>query len=161
MTTSTWKETSARRPGLNDVGGGQKENDPKFPPDPVRHPTADDYNQISMQVASMARMVPAAQFDVTFTAGAPSIENFSAMNEDLVVGDFTVTDVAAGSTQISWPAALLPPSGRRPVACASEDIADLDGVRAFYTTVSGDPAVQVVTTVAGVATDVKFTVQVF
>lgn len=159
--TLTFDDAVPHRPTVSELGGGTKLNHTTRPPDPVTMLTAEDVNQMSKQIAALAAMAPLVQFDVTITAGTPVISNFTSLRQGLVLGDFTVTDAGVGSTQISWLASKLPPLGRAPLAGLTQNTANADGVKAFYTTVSGNPAVQVVTSVGGVATDINFTVQIY
>ena len=159
--TLTYDDVPPHRPALSELGGGTKENRPGYAPNPVTMATAEDFNQMSKQLAALGAMAPLVQFDVTISAGTPVIANFTSLRQGLVLGDFTVTDAGVGSTQISWLATKLPPLGRGPIAGLTQNTANADGVKAFYTTVSSNPAVQVVTSVGGVATDINFTVQIY
>ena len=53
--TLTFDESPPRRPGLDDVGGGQKVNDGGTP-DPIRDPTAEDANQTAKQLVAIGKV---------------------------------------------------------------------------------------------------------
>ena len=77
-----------RRPTIEDLGGVAKENDAKFPPNPVTQPTAEDWNEKTRMLAAAWRTVPVAVIPVTFVAGAPTIGDVQCGNPALVAGDF-------------------------------------------------------------------------
>jgi uncharacterized phage protein gp47/JayE len=152
--TLTWDESPPRRPGLDDVGGGQKVNGIPAP-DPVRMLTAEDVNQFSAQIAGMGRVVAACKISVRFSAGAPVLYKFSAPGSDVVSGTFTLTDNGTGDTSIEWPANTFPTlvvegeatvNGATPAMIAVETISNGVRVRTEDDT--------------GTAVDVAFTVTV-
>lgn len=166
--TLTFDQDPPHRPGLDELGGAQKENHPKFPPDPVRHATAEEYNQITKQVTQLSSMAPLARLTVRFAAGAPTIDVAKTMGSQVVAGDFRVTDEGNGDTLISWSTGVggkLPPTAGAPQCSLTED-ADAT-ICAFYTTDPGstppnNPAVRIKTRdrATGTLTDHAFTVAI-
>jgi hypothetical protein len=156
--TLTFDDSPPRRPSLDDVGGGQKVN-ATTPPDPVAQATAEDFNQISKQVVAHGALVPLARLFVTFSAGVPSITGMQSPSADLVVGDFTVTDNATGDTTISWIESSLPQRAAGPIVSQIDDV-DIDKMRAFNTTASGNPAVRVKSFLGGAGTDANFVLDI-
>lgn len=115
-TVNTLALVPPRRPTIEDLGGVAKENDAKFPPNPVTQPTAEDWNEKTRMLAAAWRTVPVAVIPVTFVAGAPTIGDVQCGNPALVAGDFTPTDHGGtgGDTTIAWaantfPAPICPP----------------------------------------------------
>lgn len=162
---STFDLDPPRRPGLSDLGGAQKENHPKRPPDPVKHPTAEEWNHFAKLLAKLGAIVPLARVYVRVTAGVPSIQNVVGMRSDLLAADLTLEDHGTGDTSIRWVApgtsgAKLPATLGAPDACIVQDLA-APGHLAFYTTVAGLPAVRVKTFSAGVAADADFVVNIY
>lgn len=96
-----------RRPSTDDLGGDELEDDVKRPPTPGEHPTAGGWNQKVKQVSSIARVVAAAIIDVA-NSGTPAISSVFGPNENLVPGDFTITDMGTGVTKIEPAAGKLP-----------------------------------------------------
>jgi hypothetical protein len=105
-------------------------------------------------------MIPLARLFVTFSAGTPSITTLHTPSEVLVIGDFTVTDNAAGDTTISWVVTKMPVRSGGPKVSQIDDT-DIDKLRAFYTTDSGNPAVRVKSLLGGVGTDANFVVEIY
>lgn len=94
------------RPGVVDMGGTDKENDAKYVPSP-NDPDATEWNQMVGLLAALGMVAPAALIDVRFSGGTPSIFAIYALNEDIIAGDFTVTDVGTGITTLLCPATKL------------------------------------------------------
>ena len=119
--TVTYDQATPHRPGIDDVGGGAKTN-ATDPPDPVRHITAEDINQLSKQIVELAATACAAILVIKFTAGTPSIESTTGMGSAAKnPSTFTVTDLGVGHTRISWSAGVLSQrTGRH-----SADLADI------------------------------------
>lgn len=97
-----------RRPGIDDVGGAQKQNDAQFLPDPDM-PDADDDNQHQRLLVGLCKVADGAKIYVKFAAGAPSIFAVRAIGSELVADDFTVTDVATGKVKLACPASKIVP----------------------------------------------------
>jgi hypothetical protein len=154
----TAPEGGPRRPSLDDLGGGQLEDDDPNP-DPGQ-PSAAPLNQATMQAAALAKVIHAAVISVEFAAGVPSIAQLTAAGTNVNVGTFTVTDNSPGDTTISWPAQSSPPTVPPPVANA---IATANSTSArIITTTPVTNGVRVTTwNVAEVATDTNFTLYVF
>jgi hypothetical protein len=161
--TLTYDADPPHRPALSELGGGAKENVAKRPPDPVKHPTAEDFNQMSKQHEAANRVLPLARLFVRITAGTPSVFAVQALGSNVVVGDFTVTDNAAGDTTIAWTTGT---GGKLPAAVGvggltvTSDVA-IDEARAFLTTSGSNPAVRVKTKNGGTGTDTNFTVDIY
>jgi len=96
------------RPGVNDVGGAEKENDQQDLPDPRTMLDARDWNELSKLTVAHGQVVAFARIYVKFSGGTPSIFAFLSVNTELLIGDFTVTDNGAGDTTIACPATKLP-----------------------------------------------------
>lgn len=157
--TLTFDDSPPRRPTIDDVGGGQKVN-ATAAPNPVTQATAEDFNQTTKQVVAYGKMIPLARLFVTFAAGVPSITTMHTPSEVLVIGDFTVTDNADGDTTISWVVTKMPARSGGPIVSQIDDT-DIDKLRAFYTTDSGNPAVRVKSLLGGVGTDANFVVEIY
>lgn len=161
--TSTWDQSTPHRPAITELGGGEKQNDARRPPNPSRHATAEDFNQLSKQAEAAGRTIPLARLFVTFSGGTPSVAAVQAPGSSVVAGDFTVTDNAAGDTTLAWTTGT---GGKLPAAVGvggltiNSDVA-IDEQRAFLTTSGGNPAVRVKTKNGGVATDANFTVEIY
>ena len=152
----TWEEATPRRPGLNDVGGAAKVNDPIFPPNPSEHATAEDFNQISKQIVASAKVTTSARLWIKFTAGAPSVDKLYAPNGNLVIGDFTLTDNGNGDVTITVAAAKLPAIEGAHVTLW-EDV-EIDRVRVFSVSAL---AVRVKTKLGATGTDVNYIIDLF
>lgn len=163
--TLTFDDDPPHRPGLSELGGGAKENSLQFPPNPVKHPTAEDFNQMSLQHAAVGKVAPLAILFVTFSGGTPSIAACMAPGTDVVGGSFTVSDAGNGNTLISWKTGSSQPAGALPAAVGvmawQIDDTEIDRIRAILTTSGGDPAVRVKTKLGAVATDCNFGVIIF
>ncbi len=158
--TLTWDEDPPRRPGLSDITGGTKEDDPSSPPDPITMPTASEHNQSAAQIAALGVVAPLARLYVTFSGGTPSIANVLAPGTNVVAGDFTVVDNAAGDTTIHWASSVLPPVSGGPSVSVAGDT-EIDRARAYYTTVSSNQAVRVKTKLSSTGTDANFVVDIY
>lgn len=166
--TLTYDQDPPHRPGLDELGGGAKENHPKFPPDPVRHARAEEYNQMSKQIVRLAAIAPLAILFVRFSGGTPILDVVKTMGSLVVPGDFRVTDEAAGTTLISWSTGLggkMPPTSGAPIASITEDV---DGTIValyatdFSSTPANNPGVRVKTRArsSGTLTDYAFAVEI-
>ncbi len=160
----TFDQDPPHRAGVSELGGGAKENSVAFPPDPVKHMTAQDCNQFTGQLGAFNRMTPLARLFVRIVAGAPQIFAVQCPGSAVVAGNFTLVDNGPGDTTIWWTTGT---SGSLPTAIGvggltiTEDVA-ITEKRALLTTVSGNPAVRVKTFITGsVATDANFTVEIY
>jgi hypothetical protein len=99
---------SPRRPGIEDVGGGQKQNDQAFLPDPDM-PDADDDNQHQKLLVGLSKVANMAAIYVKFSGGVPSIFGIRAVGSELQASDFTVTDVATGKVKLACPSSKIVP----------------------------------------------------
>ena len=157
----TWDDTVPRRPSVDtDFGGAVKENHPTLPPDGVKMPKAEEFNQMSRQVVALARVAPMAIVYVTITAGVPAVSSVLAPGTNITVANFTVVDNAAGDTSLRWAASGVFPD--RAGGAFASLVQDVDAtITAVYTTESSLPAVRVRTRVATVLTDANFAVAIF
>lgn len=160
--TLTFDAETPHRAALSELGGGAKENHAVYPPDPTKHPTAQDFNQMSKQLEAINRVMPLAILWVRITAGTPAIHTVMAAGSGVVIGDFTVTDTGTGDTLISWTTGS---GGTLPAAvgvkASQTDTTEIDRIRALLTTSGGNPAAQVVTKLGGVATDCNFCLEIY
>lgn len=117
--TPTMDETPPRRPGLDDVGGGAKENATN-PPDPRRGLTAEDWNQVSQQIVRMGQVLPQLRIWVRFAAGAPVLDSFAAWSNNITSPDITFTDMGAGDTKVIINSNKLAPQMGKPSAAITE-----------------------------------------
>jgi hypothetical protein len=146
-----------RRPSVDDAGGDQKVDDAAYPPDPKEHATAAGWNQQSMQIAAMAKVVGACKLEVRFNAGVPFLQRVSAPGNNVLLETFTVTDNGTGDTTITWPAYTFP-----------EHICSPTGLTLFSNSTSVvaghveevTDGIRVRTFVAGVASNVPFTITI-
>lgn len=111
---------SPRRPGLDDVGGAQKEDDSQYPPDPRTMLTAADWNQVSRLVAGLARVCPLAVLSVAYEGSEPVISHVLAPGSKLSPSSFTVNRRDPGDVEIGWPAGALPTHGAGPTVAINE-----------------------------------------
>lgn len=153
--TLTFDESPPRRPSLNDLGGGAKQND-DVAPDPVRDATAEDFNQMSKLLAALGRIMPVAQLSVTITAGAHVLERVSCAPSAPGLPTFALTDHGVGDISLTWPPGTFPPAlarhrayvtGATPALIAAETL--VDGVRVRTRDAAGAPV------------DVTFDVELF
>jgi hypothetical protein len=162
--TNTFEQTPPRRPTIDDVGGGAKEN--RTPaPDPVRDATAEDFNQLGRQAASAGTMIPLVRLFVTISGGVPVVASVMSPSSLVSTGSFTVTDNADGDTTISWAAALLPTRASAPGGLTQTDDVEIDRLRALYTTAAvpaaNSPAVRVKSKLGATGTDCNFVVDIY
>jgi len=164
MTIPTYEDEDGgvRRPGIDDVGGGAKEDDADFPPNPVTMPTAADANQAAFQIVALGAMTPIVSFSVTFSVDTPSIAYFASVRTDLVVGDFTVVDNGNGDTTIHWAAGTFPQRSREPGGLTINSDADNRGSRAYAYSSGATRGVRVKTlNGSATATDLDFSVDCY
>ena len=163
--TLTHDDDPPHRPGLSELGGGAKENSVQFPPDPVKHPTAEDFNQFSRQIEAMGKVTPLAVVWMRIVAGTPSVYAVQAQGANVVAGSFTITDVGAGETLIAWKTGTGAVAGALAAAvgvkASQTDDVDIDRIRAILTTSGSDPAARVKTFLGAVATDCNFCLEIF
>lgn len=106
--TVTYDQTPPIRPGIDDLGGGQKVNRTQ-PPDPVTMMSASDFNQTTKQVVELAAVVPIVIVAIHFVAGAPQVYSVTGMGawaKD--PSHFTLQDNGTGDTTVSWAASKFP-----------------------------------------------------
>jgi hypothetical protein len=151
--TLTFDDTTPRRPGIGDVGGGQKENDVEFPPDPDRMPTAEDFNQISKQIVALWAVSAVAVVHVSFLTGSPIISSVYSARTGLVAADFSLTDHGAGDTSVLHAGGKLPANTFPPFAMQVDDV-EIDRIRAVQVT----NGARVKTKLGATGTDANFVV---
>lgn len=159
----TFDQTTPHRAVLSELGGGAKENSALRKPDPVKHATAEDFNQMSRQHEATNRVLPLARLFVTFSAGTPVVSVVQALGSNVATSDFTPVDNGSGDTTIWWTTGS---GGKLPAAVGPGDLTIVDDTaitekRAFMTAVGGNPAVRVKTKNGGVGTDANFSVAIY
>lgn len=107
MTTSPFDASPARRPTLEDLGGGAKIDGP-VKPDKVTMLTADDMNQWGNVGTATGAVCPLAIVVVTNNAGTYSVTGVRAPGTGIVAGSFTPTKNATGDVTLAWTAGVLP-----------------------------------------------------
>lgn len=163
--TLTFDQDPPVRPAVSDVGGGAKENSVTRPPNPTTMATAEDFNQISKQIAALGGVAPLAILLVTFSGGDPSITLVKAPGSNVTTASFTPTDNGNGDTTIAWKTGTGQPAGALPSATMvrASLMADveIDRIRAILTTSGSDPAARVKTKLGATGTDADFILEIF
>jgi len=146
-----------RRPGIDDVGGGQKEDDSTWPPNPRTTATAADLNQWQNLLVRFSSVLPMAILQVSFSSGgSPNVDSFLSVKDSSVTVNIFEIHVADGVTIISWPA------GTFPLRTVDHTAAITGATPGLIATQSGDHVVSVRTTdLAGVATTYPFVVTIY
>src|SRR6478735_8186824 len=144
---------SPRRPGIEDVGGGQKQNDQAFLPDPDM-PDADDDNQHQKLLVGLSKVANMAAIYVKFSGGVPSIFGIRAVGAELKASDFTVTDVATGKVKLACPASKIVP----PLYAKAFPQATGNNTGIAYVSGSGEEVTAEIRT-AGTLADIDFVVE--
>ena len=159
---STFDLPTPRRPGLDDFNGAAKQNAYDKPvSDPVRMPSAEEYNTLCKLAVALGKVVPIASVYVTFPGGDPTITGVVGAGSSVTLGTFTPTDNGAGNTTIAWSTAALPVSTTPPSLTLVEDV-EIDRARAWRTYPSaGVSAVQVKTKLGATGTDCAFKIDIF
>jgi hypothetical protein len=111
--TLTFQQVPPKRPGEADIINGTKTNVTATVPPHM--PAAEEYMQIARLAAAFGRMIPLLRISLQYLAGVPSVHSFASVREDIVLGDFTVTDLGVGRTSIVWPAGKFPTANSRPM----------------------------------------------
>lgn len=159
----TFDQSTPHRAALDELGGGAKENDAINKPDPVKHATAEDFNQFSKQIEAFNRTTPLARLFVSLASGSPVVTAVQAPGSGVVTADFTPIDNGTGDSTLWWTTGA---GGKLPAAVGvggltiTSDVA-IDEARAFLTTSGGNPAVRVKTKNGGSAVDANFTVEIY
>lgn len=160
--TLTFDQDPPHRADLTELGGGAKENDAIHKPDPIKMPTAEDFNQFSKQLAGINRVMPLALVWIRITAGTPAVFAVQAPGSGVVIADFTLTDEGAGQTLIEWTTGT---GGKLPgaigVKASQTDDTEIDRIRAILTTSGSNPAARVKTKLGAVATDCNFCLEIY
>jgi hypothetical protein len=148
MTTSTFDQSPPRRPGIDDVGGGQKQNDPNLPPpDPELDPCADDFNQLSQQAVAAGKVLAVARLSIDQSGGDYTLVGISCASSTPTTTDFEVTKNGVGDVTITWPDGTFPTAiarprahiiGSTPLAHATQPLAH--GARVRMIDMAGTPA---------------------
>lgn len=161
--TLTFDQETPHRAALSELGGGAKENNTRYPPNPVKHPTAEDFNQASLQLEAFNRMTPLARLFVTVSGGSPVITAVQAPGNAITTADFTPVDNGDGDSTIWWTTGS---GGKLPAAIGvggltiTSDVS-IDEARAFLTTHGGNPAVRVKTRNSLVGVNANFTIEIY
>lgn len=106
-TTITYKLSPARRPTLDDLHGGLVADDSTYPPN-AGDPHASAMNQSDLLVIAAHAVLPVFRLYVTVPSGTPTATAIKTLRDDLVIGDFTITDNGAGDTSITHTGGKLP-----------------------------------------------------
>ena len=146
------------RPGLSDIGGGAKEDDQEYPPDPVTMPTADDENQQEMILVGFGQVTSPVATSIEFAAGVPQFKYLNAIDYNLLAADFTIVDNGVGDTTIYTAAVNLPARFLDPTGTINENTAQ-GTICAVPYAAGANLGVRVYTYAAGVAADLDFTVR--
>lgn len=154
-----------RRPGLDDVGGGAKQNDLRYPPDPKTQVTAEDVNQWSALLQRLAGIVPAALLNVssagvlTSVVALPTGANVSGG----LTAAFTVARTGTGLYAVSWPSSLLPAAVSAPRATPIWDGSSGSTVRGAQCALASATSVNVQTfnVVNGALVDCAFSLAIY
>lgn len=144
-----------RIPSVDDLGGGEFEDDAEYPPDPQIFPSALDENQQERVLAALARTATVLNVYVTFPSGTPIVSGFETVGTLLESSDITLTDNGAGDTTISWPANKLPPREVGPTLTLNADV-EIDRARAYVVTAA---SIRVKTKLSSTGTDCAFTLR--
>ena len=160
-TTLTYDESPSRRPTVADLGGGLKEDDQDYPPDPVTMPTAADANQTALLLAAIDAVTPVLSIDVEILAGVPTVVSVRCKKTGFVVGDIAAVDNGAGDTTLRWAAGTFPTGTGKPRAWCN-DTSRARAVTAYLYSATGYEGVQVESeSDTGSNVDSNFTVDVF
>lgn len=157
---STWDLAIARRPDVNDCGGACLVNDTSeggknLPPTDGTYPEATWLNQDQKQIAALAAVAPSARLTVAVPAGVPGIVALMAPGATVLVGDFTVTDMAVGAVEISWPSGKLPL-----MTCDPTVTVNAHGDNSATATIVSATRIRIETRTAGALADLRFTVEI-
>ena len=158
----TYDQPTPHRAVLSELGGGAKENNPRYPPDPVKMATAEDFNQLSKQAAAANRVMPLARLFVKFASGEPFVETVQAAGSTVAPVDFHCVDNGNGDTTIWWTTGA---GGKLPssvgVGVSQHDDTEIDRLRAFPTSYSGNPAARVKSRLGAIGTDAAFVLEIY
>jgi len=117
--TSTFRQTPPRRPGEGDVLAGTKENaTPTVPPHML---SAEEFEQMARLVVALGTMVPLIRISIGFDGSTPLLDSFMTVREDIIAGDFTLVDHAAGDTEIRFLASKFPALRSRPMVSLNSE----------------------------------------
>lgn len=155
MTTITYKQSPPRRPTIDDVGGGEYEDDADFPPDPG-DPDADSANQLGLLAVASHGTLEHTKLYVTVPGGTPTGSAIKSLRDDLLVGDFTLTDNGAGDTSIAHTGGKLPADSFPAEAYPVGDAGDCT-----ITVASITNGWRVKARVAGTLTDTPFVLKIY
>jgi len=145
------------RPGLDDVGGGQKINDPDLPlPDSETMLTAEDVNQGENLLVRYGTVAPLAIVTVHYAAGVPAVFKVATMVGGVVPATFTLTDTGTGNCLVAWPANTFP----TPVA---DHVANATGATPGFATAETltNSARVRIDNAAGAAADIPFVLFIY
>lgn len=147
-------DIAPHRPGTEDVGYDDLQDDAGDPPNQRTDPTSMAWNQRSKQLVGLAKVAASLKLSVTFSGSTPSVAKFSYPGTVLELGDFTVVDNGVGDTTITWPENSLVPALVEPMCTLNT----AQGM--FYATaVTNGVRVRTVNP-SNAATDIGFTVEI-
>ncbi len=119
---STFDLATARRPSADDTGASLVlVDDTEDAPDPNTMPSAAPWNTMTALAAAFGGIVPHTVVSVHIAAGAPAILLVASVRAGVVAGTFTVSDVAAGNTSVTWAAGTFPPAVALPMVSINTD----------------------------------------
>lgn len=155
--TLTHNLTPARRPSLDDVGGGGLEDDQQYPPDPRTMPYAAAMNQGQRQIEALNRTASVIGCSIRFAAGAPFVFGQTSLTDGVLMSDFTITDHGVGDTSIQWVTAQFAPPLLDPSVSITGSVPGMASIE--YIVIDGTHASVRVRTYdkTGTATDLPFT----
>lgn len=122
MTTATFDLSPPRRPSLDDLGGGHKEEEVGFPADPVTDLTAEDVNQTAMVLTRLAHIAPAALVYVRSSSSATTARAIglssapNAATPNVLDSAFTVQRTGVGKVTLRYDTGVIPTNGFPPSA---------------------------------------------
>ena len=156
MTTSPFDLSPARRPTVEDLGGGAKIDGP-VKGDPVTMIVADDANQWGLVGAGVGAVCPLAIVVVTQSAGTYSVAGVRSPGSGVVGATFTVTKNGTGDVTLSWASGALPGT----IASHASLQAGAGAYRAPQVDTTATSARVRMTDGTGTAVDANFTVWIF
>lgn len=110
-----------RRPSLSDVGGAEKVDDVRYPPDPKTQATASDWNQIARLVAGMGQITPICGITVKYSGIIPQITKLAVPGSRVTLSDVVISAYNIGVTIIGWTPGTFPPSVLDPTVTMNTD----------------------------------------
>lgn len=103
-----------RYPTVNDMGGLQFEDDPKYPPREGKRLRAENYMQLIMAADRVCRMIPPLVIEFApgytgYTPTEPAIISVTSVIDAITIDTVSVSRVSVGLYRILYPQNTLPP----------------------------------------------------